>query len=100
MNIPISVSAQAVNYNVPGLVLPSGQSGLHLSGCILANIYMGKITNWDDPSIAALNPGAKLPSLPIVPVHRVDGSGTPSSSPHSSPTPAAPGLAGRASEPW
>ena len=75
MNIPIAVSAQAVNYNVPGLVLPSGQTGLHLSGCILANMYMGKITNWDDSSIAALNPGAKLPNLPIVPIHRVDGSG-------------------------
>ncbi len=75
MNIPIAVSAQAVNYNVPGLVLPSGQTGLHLSGCILANMYMGKITNWNDSSIAALNPGAKLPNLPIVPIHRVDGSG-------------------------
>ena len=75
MNIPIAVSAQAVNYNVPGLVLPSGQTGLHLSGCILANMYMGKITNWNDPSIAALNPGSKLPNLPIVPIHRVDASG-------------------------
>lgn len=75
MNIPIAVSAQAVNYNVAGLKLPSGQSGLHLSGCILANMYMGKITNWDDPSIAALNPGATLPNLPIVPIHRVDSSG-------------------------
>lgn len=75
MNIPIAVSAQAVNYNVAGLTLPAGQTGLHLSGCILANMYMGKITNWDDPSIAALNPGAKLPNLPIVPIHRVDSSG-------------------------
>jgi phosphate transport system substrate-binding protein len=75
LNIPIAVSAQAINYNVPGLTLPSGQTGLHLSGCIIANIYEGNITNWNDPSIAALNPGATLPSLPIVPVHRVDSSG-------------------------
>ena len=72
MNIPIAVSAQAVNYDVPGLTLPTGQTGLHLSGCILANIYMGSITNWDDASIAALNPGATLPNLPIVPIHRVE----------------------------
>ncbi len=72
MNIPIAVSAQAVNYDVPGLTLPSGQTGLHLSGCILANMYQGNITNWNDPSIAALNPGATLPNLPIVPIHRVE----------------------------
>lgn len=75
MNIPIAISAQAVNYNVPGLKLPAGQTGLHLSGCIIANMYEGHITSWNDPSIAALNPGATLPSTPVVPIHRVDSSG-------------------------
>lgn len=75
LNIPIAVSAQAVNYNLPGLQLPAGQTGLKLSGCVLAKMYEGKITSWNDPSIAALNPGAKLPSTSVVPIHRVDSSG-------------------------
>jgi phosphate transport system substrate-binding protein len=75
LNIPIAISAQAVDYNLPGLKLPEGQSGLKLSGCILANMYEGHITSWNDPSIAALNPGAKLPIAPVVPIHRVDSSG-------------------------
>jgi phosphate transport system substrate-binding protein len=75
LNIPIAISAQAVNYNLPGLKLPEGQSGLKLSGCIIANMYEGHITSWNDPSIAALNPGATLPSTPVVPIHRVDSSG-------------------------
>ncbi len=49
---------------------------LNFSGELLANIYLGKITNWSDPAIAALNPGAKLPDLKIVVTHRSDGSGT------------------------
>jgi phosphate transport system substrate-binding protein len=49
---------------------------LRLDGDILANIFLGKITKWDDPAIKKLNPNAKLPSQAIVVVHRSDGSGT------------------------
>ena len=58
--------------NVPGL--KPGQ--LRLSGPVLADIYAGAITRWNDPRIAALNPGVKLIGLPITVVHRSDGSGT------------------------
>ena len=75
LNIPIAISAQAVNYNLPGLSLPSGQTGLKLSGDVIAKIYEGHITKWDDPAIAALNPGVTLPSTPIVPIRRSDSSG-------------------------
>ncbi len=49
---------------------------LKLSGALLADIFLGKVAKWDDPAIVALNPGVKLPSLPITVVHRSDGSGT------------------------
>jgi phosphate transport system substrate-binding protein len=71
INIPLSVAAVMVNYNVPGLKKP-----LNLNGTVLAKIYTGKITNWDDPAIAALNPGVTLSSLPIVTLHRADSSGS------------------------
>ena len=58
--------------NVPGLA----PGELKLSGAILASIYLGEIKKWNDPQIAAINPGAKLPNLPITVVHRSDGSGT------------------------
>lgn len=69
MNIPIVVSSQAVDYNV------KGTSNLKLSGDVLAKIYQGSITKWNDPAIAALNPGVTLPSEAIVPVRRSDSSG-------------------------
>jgi len=69
MNIAVAISAQQVNYNVPGV------KNLKLDGTVLAQIYSGKITNWNDPAIAALNPGVTLPSLKIVPLHRADSSG-------------------------
>ena len=47
-----------------------------MDGPTIANIYLGKITKWDDPAIAKLNPGLKLPSTAIAVVHRSDGSGT------------------------
>ena len=53
-----------------------GPGDLVLDGPTLANIFLGKITKWDDPAIKALNPNAKLPSNAIVVVHRSDGSGT------------------------
>jgi phosphate transport system substrate-binding protein len=69
MNIPVAISSQAVNYNVPGV------SNLKLTGDVIAQIYQGKITKWNDQAIAALNPGVTLPSTTIVPVRRVDASG-------------------------
>jgi phosphate transport system substrate-binding protein len=58
--------------NIPG-VKPNQ---LKLTGPILADIYLGNITKWNDKQIAALNPGLKLPNLAIAPVRRADGSGT------------------------
>ena len=49
---------------------------LKLSGAVLGDIYLGKITKWNDPAITALNPGVKLPDATIAPVRRADGSGT------------------------
>jgi phosphate transport system substrate-binding protein len=49
---------------------------LKLTGTVLADIYLGKVTKWNDPAITALNPGVKLPDAVIAPVHRADGSGT------------------------
>jgi phosphate transport system substrate-binding protein len=59
-------------FNVPGIA--SGQ--LKLTGPVIADIYLGNISNWDDRHIAALNPGVKLPHHSIKVVHRADGSGT------------------------
>jgi phosphate transport system substrate-binding protein len=69
-NIPLAISAQMVNYNLPGVT-----KHLNLSGQILSQIYQGKITTWNDAAIAAANPGVTLPSTKIVPLHRSDGSG-------------------------
>jgi phosphate transport system substrate-binding protein len=71
LNIPMAISSQMVNYNIPGL----NDQHLKLSGPVLAGIYQGKINQWDDPAIAKINPGVKLPHNAIVPVHRTDGSG-------------------------
>jgi len=58
--------------NIPGM--KPGQ--IHITGAVLADVYMGEIKNWNDPKLAALNKGLKLPNLPITVVHRADGSGT------------------------
>jgi phosphate transport system substrate-binding protein len=71
-NIPLAISAQQVNYNIPDL---PATTHLKLSATLLADMYQGTITNWDSAKIAALNPGVKLPNLAIVPVHRVESSG-------------------------
>lgn len=71
LNIPLAISMQMVNYNVPGL----NNRHLKLSGPVLAGIYQGKIQKWNDGQIAAMNPGVKLPDHAIIPVHRSDGSG-------------------------
>jgi phosphate transport system substrate-binding protein len=63
--------------DVPVVNLPGVKSGeLRLTGEVLADIYLGKITKWDDTAIAALNKGVKLPAQDITVVHRSDGSGT------------------------
>jgi phosphate transport system substrate-binding protein len=58
-------------YNVPG-----ASSDLRFPGAVLADIFLGKITKWNDPAIAKANPGASLPGTDITVVHRSDGSGT------------------------
>ncbi len=70
VQIPWALAATLVAYNVPGV-----QSELKLTGPVLAEIFMGKISTWSDPKIAALNPGVALPSMKITPVYRSDGSG-------------------------
>jgi phosphate transport system substrate-binding protein len=69
MNVPVAVSSQAVDYNLTGI------SHLKLTGAVLASIYEGKITMWNDSSIKSLNPGVNLPAEKIVPIHREDSSG-------------------------
>ena len=71
IQIPWALSAVAAFYNVPGAPVH-----VHLDGATLAQIFLGQITNWNDPAIASLNPGANLPDLKITPVFRSDGSGT------------------------
>ena len=72
MNVPLAISAQMVNYNVKGV---PASTHLKLDGGVLAAIYEGHITNWDDPHIKSLNPGVKLPNEKIVALHRSDSSG-------------------------
>ncbi len=69
--IPDSVETVAVVYNLPEFK----QSGLKLSGHVLADIYLGKILYWDDKKINSLNPTTKLPHARITPLHRLDASG-------------------------
>jgi phosphate transport system substrate-binding protein len=69
VQIPWALSATGIGFNVPGV------KKLNLTGKILAGIYYGTITNWNDPKIAKVNPKAKLPNLQITPVFRSDGSG-------------------------
>jgi len=71
LHIPMASGAVVVTYNIPGF-----NGALKLTGKDLADIYLGKITNWNSPEIAATNRGVKIPDVPIVVVHRSDGSGT------------------------
>lgn len=71
LHVPMCVGAVAVAYNVPG-----APSDIKLTGEVIAEIYLHKISTWNDAKIAALNPGTKLPNLRIVTVSRADGSGT------------------------
>ncbi len=70
LNVPLAISAQTVNYDLPSLAAP-----LKLDGPTLADIYSGQVTMWDAPEIAALNPGLALPHHKIIPIHRADASG-------------------------
>ena len=70
LHIPTVAGAVVITYNL------DGNPALRLDGDTIANIFLGKIKNWNDPKIAASNPGAKLPDKEIVVVHRSDGSGT------------------------
>ena len=69
-HIPTVLGADAATYNLPG------SPKLKFTPDVLADIFLGKITKWNDPRLAADNPGVSLPSTPIVVVHRSDGSGT------------------------
>ncbi len=70
LHLPTVAGAVAITYNLPG------NPALKLDGETIADIFLGKIKKWNDPKIAASNPGAKLPENEIVVVHRSDGSGT------------------------
>ncbi|MEA2163362.1 MAG: phosphate transport system substrate-binding protein [Thermoanaerobaculia bacterium] len=71
LHFPTVLGGVVPVYNVPGITQP-----LRFSGTVLASIYLGKITKWNDAAIAQLNPGVTLPATDIAVVHRSDGSGT------------------------
>jgi phosphate transport system substrate-binding protein len=71
LHIPTVLGAVVPCYNIPGV-----RQELKFTPELLAGIFLGKITNWNDSAIARANPGVKFPNLPIVVVHRSDGSGT------------------------
>jgi phosphate transport system substrate-binding protein len=72
VHIPETIGSVVAAYNIPGVP----DKGLKLTGPILADIFLGKITKWNDPKIVELNPELSLPDADIVTVHRSDGSGT------------------------
>ncbi|MGA7160635.1 MAG: phosphate ABC transporter substrate-binding protein PstS [Bacteroidota bacterium] len=71
IHIPTVMGAVVISYN-----LPAAGKDLRISPEVLAGIYLGDITNWNDPKIAAINPGKTLPDQAIIVAHRSDGSGT------------------------
>jgi phosphate transport system substrate-binding protein len=71
LDIPLAISAQTINYNLPELK----NAQLKIDGPTLAAIYAGAVTEWDDPALKAMNRGVTLPHQTIVPVRRADGSG-------------------------
>jgi phosphate transport system substrate-binding protein len=70
LQIPWALGATVVTYNVKGV-----PNNLHLTGPVVADMYLGNITSWNDPKIKALNPGVSLPSTKVTPIYRSDGSG-------------------------
>jgi phosphate transport system substrate-binding protein len=71
LHFPTVLGADVITYNVPGVT-----QSLQLTGDVIADIFLGKITKWNDARITALNQGVKLPASDILVVHRSDGSGT------------------------
>jgi phosphate transport system substrate-binding protein len=71
LHLPTVLGADVPIYNLPGV---SGE--LKFTGAVLADIFLGKLTKWNDPALVKLNPAAKLPATDITVVHRSDGSGT------------------------
>ena len=71
LHFPTAMGAVCVTYNLPGVTQP-----IHLTGDVVASIYQGQVTRWNDARIAALNTGVTLPATDILVVHRSDGSGT------------------------
>jgi len=71
VHFPTVAGAVAMVYNLPGI-----QGTVKLTPEAIAGIYMGKITTWNDKAIASANPGMSMPAVPVLPVHRSDGSGT------------------------
>ena len=71
VQIPWTASATSIAYNLPG-----APPHLKITGQVLANIYLGKVTKWNDASIKKLNPGVNLPDTAVTPIFRSDGSGT------------------------
>ncbi|HEY4306652.1 MAG TPA: phosphate ABC transporter substrate-binding protein PstS [Gemmatimonadaceae bacterium] len=70
-HIPMVMGSVVITYNLPEVTRP-----LNLTGAVIADIFMGKVTKWNSPEIANLNKGVALPSKDILVVHRTDGSGT------------------------
>ena len=71
VHVPTAAGTVVLAYNVPGV-----GPGIRLAGDVVADIFLGKITNWSDPRITGLNPGTRFPNLTIATCHRSDSSGT------------------------
>jgi phosphate transport system substrate-binding protein len=71
LHLPVAMGAVVVTYNLPSVTAP-----LKLTGDVIADIFLGTVTKWNDPKLAAINPGVALPADDIIVVHRTDGSGT------------------------
>src|SRR5215467_8262308 len=71
LHIPMASGAVVITYNLPG-----DNNLINLTPDVIADIYLGKITKWSDSRIKSLNSGVNIPDLPILVVHRSDGSGT------------------------
>jgi phosphate transport system substrate-binding protein len=71
LHIPMCSGAVVITYNLPGF-----SASLNFTPSVLADIFLGKITTWNDPKIAAINKGVSIPAFPIIIAHRSDGSGT------------------------
>ena len=71
VQVPDTLGGVTLSYNLPGV-----KTGLKLDPSTISAIFLGTISTWNDPAIAALNPGVNLPAQPITTVHRSDGSGT------------------------